>query len=196
MIKKTLLAVSALLIFTSSSQSKEIEIEGEMICTVKSNYVVEINEGKTKTYSGVEGSFSKGDDLIFKFFTDEFGIAYIKLLYKDKVLGSNSIYSKAQYFGEKVELTDNGFRYGTVGTRRYINSFSGNYIAFNLYPLSGGREFRIERYYKGDWSGIISGRFFPAKGGLGEKVATLDCRQSSDRVDDFVEYVRGLVENE
>jgi len=193
--KKTLLALSALLIFTSSSQSKEMDIEGEMICKVKSNYVVEINEGKTKTYSGVEGSFSKGDDLIFKFFTDEFGIAYIKLLYKDKVLGSNSIYLKNVYPGDKLELTDNGFRYGARGTRRYIHNFSGDYIGFNLHPLSGGRELRLTRYYKSDWNGVISGRIFP-KDGLGEKVTTLDCRQSSDRVDDFVKHVRGLAEND
>jgi len=190
--RKILLFISALFVLTGYSQGKEIK--GEMICKVKSNYVVEINEGKPKFYSGVEDSFSKGDDLIFKFFTDEFGIAYIKLLYKDKVMGSNSISSKEKYFGDKVELTDNGFRYGAIGTRRYINHFSGDYIDFNLYPLSGGRELRLTRYYKGDWNGVISGRIF-SKNGLGEKVATLDCRQSSDKVDDFVQYVRGLAEN-
>ena len=44
------------------------------------------------------------------------------------------------------------------------------------------------------WNGVISGRIF-SKNGLGEKVATLDCRQSSDKVDDFVQYVIGLAEN-
>ena len=50
---KILLTISALLFFVGSSQSREIE--GEMICKVQSNYVVEINEGKPKFYSGVEG---------------------------------------------------------------------------------------------------------------------------------------------
>ena len=42
--KKILLAVTTFLFLIDSSQSKEIDIEGEMICKVKSNYVVEINE--------------------------------------------------------------------------------------------------------------------------------------------------------
>jgi hypothetical protein len=181
--RKILLAMSALLFLISSAQSREIE--GEMICKVKSNYVVEINEGKPEFYSGVEGSFKKGDDLIFKFYTDNIpGFAQIKLLYKDKTLGSIQISN----YGE-LEPTDDGFKYGS----QYHNvRFYSDHIS-----LKGSfNEFRIQRYYKGDWSGIIGGKYWPAEGGLGEKVATLDCRQSSDRVDDFIQYVKKMAENE
>jgi len=185
--KKVLLAISALFILTTSSQSKEIE--GEMICTVKSNYVVSISEGKPEFYSGIEGSFAKGDSLIFKFFTDSLpGFVQIKLLYKDKVLASRQI-SNSKYSSDKIELKSNGFTYGS---RFRSISFFSDYILLR----NGMREFRIERYYKGDWSGIISNWFSPDNGGIGETIATLDCRQSSDRVDDFVKYVREMVIDE
>jgi hypothetical protein len=191
--KKILLAISVLLFFIGSAQSREIE--GEMICKVKSNYIVEINEGKPEVYSGIEGSFAKGDNLVFKFYTDNIpGFAQVKLLYKNKVLGSSQI-SQTKHSDNEINLIDDGFSYGSTGTGRYIR-FSGNYITFNLYPFSGGREIRITRYYKGDWNGVVSGRFFPNKGGLGEKVATLDCRQSTDKVDDFIQHVRGLAKND
>jgi len=32
--------------------------------------------------------------------------------------------------------------------------------------------------------------------GMTEQIATLDCRQSTDRVDDFIKYVRGIAEDE
>ena len=123
--KKIFLFILALFVLTGYSQGKEIE--GEMICKVKSIYIVEIIEGKPEFYSGIKGSFSKGDSLIFKFFTDKFRLPSIKLLYKDKVLGSSTI-----FFPSKLELTDNGFRYREIGTRRDIKIFSSNYINFNL----------------------------------------------------------------
>ena len=166
--KKILLAVTTFLFLIDSSQSKEIDIEGEMICKVKSNYVVEINEGKPEFYSGVEGSFKKGDNLVFKFYTDNVpGFANIKLYYKDKLLGTRSV-TNSKYSDEKIELTDDGFKFGS--RYRYVNFYSDSIFM----KLTGRGEFRIQRYYKGDWNGIISGWFFSDKGGLGEKVATLD----------------------
>jgi hypothetical protein len=187
--KKILLIISTLL-FAGYSHGKEIK--GEMICKVKSNYVVAINEGKPEIYSGIEGSFAKGDSLIFKFNTDDFltGWVHIKLYYKDKVLGSmNVTNSKYSYDEKKIELTDSGFKYGS----QYRNV---RFYSDHIYLESRSNEFRIQRYYKSDWSGIISGKYFPAEGGLGEKIATLDCRQSSDRVDDFIQYVKKMAENE
>ncbi len=185
--RKISLLLSALLVFSSSSQSGEIE--GEMICKVKSNYVVEISEGKTETYSGIEDSFSEGDSLVFKFFSnDALRGAEIKLLYKDSNLVSNYI-SSSKYSQRKIELKDNGFSYGS--SFRSVSIYS-DYILLR----SGVSEFRIERYYKSDWSGIFSNWFSPSGGGMGEVIATLDCRQSSDKVDEFIQYVRGLVTNE
>jgi len=183
------LIIIGLLFLICPAQSKEIK--GEMICKVKSNYVVAINEGKPEIYSGIEDSFAKGDSLIFKFNTDYLpGSAYIKLYYKDKLLESEYVTnSKYSYDERKIELTDDGFKYGS----QYHNvRFYSDHIS-----LKGNfNEFRIQRYYKGDWSGIIRGKYWPAEGGLGEKVATLDCRQSSDRVDDFIQYVKKMAENE
>jgi len=42
---------------------------------------------------------------------------------------------------------------------------------------------------------LSSGWYFPDGGGMGEKIATLDCRQSSDRVDDFISHVREWTKN-
>lgn len=185
--KKTLLVLSALLIFTSSSQSKEIE--GEMTCKVKSNYVVLINEGKPEFYDGIKGSFAKDDDLILKFYTDNIpGFAQIKLLDKDKTLGSLQI-SQSKYSNSKIKVKDNGFTYDSMFSNI---GFYSDYIIFQFHTHE---QFRIERYYKSDWSGIISGWFFP-EGGMGERIATLDCRQSSDKVDDFIQYIKGMVEND
>jgi hypothetical protein len=33
-------------------------------------------------------------------------------------------------------------------------------------------------------------------GGSYEEIGTLDCRQSTDRVDNFIKYVRGIAEDE
>lgn len=182
---RRLILIISLLLFSMYSQGEwtygEV-VQGKMICKVKSHYIVEINEGKPKVYSKISNSFGIGDNLVFNFGIDKMRVAYIELLYEGKSL--QFISSSGLMEGDITELIgDDGFM---QKISIFDIVFTGDYINFDLGVLEDVEEFRIRRYYKSDWDGIIKGPF----GHMGEQVATLDCRQSSDRVDDFIREVR------
>jgi len=56
--------------------------------------------------------------------------------------------------------------------------------------MLSSKNLRLKRYYKGDWNGVFTSSFIMD---MSEQITTLDCRQSSDRVDDFISSVIKLV---
>jgi len=174
--RKVLLAISALFILTGSSQGKEAE-EGEMVCKVKSNYVVSIDEGIPSVYSGIKNSFSKGDDLVFSFAVSEWGSVELELNYKDNIL----IYNEHNIDSNEFERFNEGFSYSGFPS---IHAFRSNWI--NIEGMLEAPRLYLKRYYKGDWNGIYARTRVLE---MTEQVAALDCRQSSDKVDDFINKV-------
>jgi len=174
---KRFFVVILLFAISASTYSQEAE-EGVMVCKVKSNYVVSIDEGKSKVYSGIKGSFSEGDDLVFSFAVSEYGSVQIQLKYKDDTLVYNSHYVDDNKF--KI-LGDDGFSYSGFPS---IHAFRSNWI--NIEGMIEVPRLFMKRYYKGDWNGIYARTHMLD---MTEQISTLDCRQSSDKVDDFISKV-------
>ena len=176
--EKVLLAIGVLFILSSPSQGKEIQ--GKMRCEVKTNYVVSIDEGVSKVYSGFEDSFEIGDSLSFEFSLDNKEDVWLKLIDAK----GDSINSG--HFSEKSLLWDDG-----VSLK---SSYSSNTSAFRRsfinWDLILGR-LVLKRYYKSDWSGYLMTHYPPS---MSAQIATLDCRQSSDKVDNFISNIRESVE--
>jgi hypothetical protein len=165
---KNILIVILFFAISASTYSKEAE-EGKMVCKVKSNYVVSIDEGIPSVYSGIKNSFSKGDDLVFSFAVSEWGSVELKLKYKNKTLLYNiSDVDRAEF----DIIYDDGFSFSGFPV---IHAFRSNWI--NLKGMVETPELYLKRYYKGDWSGFYT------------RTLLLDCRQSSDKVDDFINKV-------
>ena len=164
-----------------SISSYSQEVKGEMICKVKSNYVVSIEEGTTEVFSGFKDSFNKGDSLVFSFNINK-DVASIELTHKDDIFTS---YYISEAGTKDLELLgDDGFKFKGFPV---IPAFRSNWIYIETYSLGS---LRLKRYYKGDWNGFLTRSFIPSST---EQITTLDCRQSSDRVDDFIGAVRKLV---
>jgi hypothetical protein len=181
--RKVLLAISALFILTSSSQSKEIQ--GEMRCKVKSNYVVQNEEGNPKVFSGYEDSFTKGDTLYFKFKIPSYNKKGTHFELTDgKDEEENSAYFKGKP-NILSSLLGDGFIYKRTKDSGFSIVFKSDFINWDL--MLGNLV--LSRYYKNDWSGILVKYYPPA---MSAQIATLDCRQSSDRVDEFIDYVKKL----
>jgi len=154
-----------------------------MRCEVKSNYVVSNKEGKAKEYSGYADSFEVGDNLYFKFEIPSYDAkgTFFKL---SDVNDSTEAWS---YFNGDGTLTAkaNGFFWKTASSNGHSISFKTDFI--NLDFILGNLV--LTRYYKSDWNGYLVNHN-PLS--VSAQIATLDCRQSSDKVDEFIDYVKRL----
>ena len=90
--------------------------------------------------------------------------------------------------GVTIKLIDNGFTVDDVFVGQPIRNFDSNRI--DIEDFYSANLF-LKRYYKNDWSGRLTRPFYPS---TTSQIATLDCRQSSDKVDDFIREVRKLAE--
>ena len=161
-------------LMTLATQAGADEIIGRMSCKVKSNEVIEIEEGKPTKYSNVENEFKVGDTLtlIYDHYLDVFGLKlYDGLREKD-------VYSLALGFNEfginasaEIRATDYGagIQNNELGARiEFSNeSISSEYFNSNSEYLT----LNLSRYYKDDWQGML---FRKAK--FWTQVVTLDCR--------------------
>ncbi len=160
-------------------------VEGEMVCKVKSKYVVSIDEGIPKVWTGEKedspysddfDEFSKGDVLVFSYLVTPGGFGW-SLEYKEKMLlAYQHLRGKSK---ADVKIGDNGI---SIYRRNLLShvSFRSDWINIR----DSGKSLYLERYYKGDWSGIYS--VDPVRWAMSDEVATLDCRQASDKVDEFI----------
>ena len=165
---------------TFSSYAEE-EVNGQMICKVKSNYIVEIDGGKVKTYSSIENSFKKGDELVFNFHLTA-GLVSLELNFNDEILFDTNIYT-SNTSAKFEEIEGGGFR---VDYAPEIKAFRSNWINIDGFNLTNGfssNNLTLSRYYKSDWNGIYRESI---KLGEAEQLATLDCRQNNDKVDEFI----------
>jgi hypothetical protein len=181
---KNILVVILFCVTSVSSYGQEVK--GKMICKVKSNFIASIDEGVSEVYSRIEDSFSEGDNLIFSFEFKPSKISIDRILvaldYKNESLMYRSL------SGVTIKLIDNGFTVDDVFVGQPIRNFDSNRI--DIEDFYSANLF-LKRYYKNDWSGRLTRTFYPS---TTSQIATLDCRQSSDKVDDFIREVRKLAE--
>lgn len=173
-------------LYEDAAQEEKIDIEGKMNCTIESNTVVTIEDGKAKTYSGYKDKFVVGDALELRYsiyvetYNDGRQRTVIKIVLHDAkrddiaVIGREYIYRLTSGpEGDYQNYVFEGEVYGTI-------VFGPDYIF--LRNLS--KEFAMKRYYKGDWHGIVNS-FSPSE--LLASTYTFDCRHESDKIDEILE---------
>jgi hypothetical protein len=163
-----------LTLVAASLGCKAQSAEGSMDCTVTGNVVVASEEGKFKTYSGMEGGVKVNEKVKLNYRVSSNSI-YIGL--ERNVKEKNIIIN--QYLStDDSETTSENANGGFViesSTYDHSISFQPDYIR-----ISGFRELVLSRYYKNDWHGIYS--FVMTPDPITQTI-TLDCRSNKDNMD-------------
>lgn len=150
-------------------------VVGAMDCTVTGNVVAASEEGKFKTYSGIQGGVEVNEKLTLKYDVTSNGI-YIGLERNNekKEIVINAYYSSANA-NIKVERNKNG---GIIFTDTKFNhgiSLLPEYIRITEF-----KDLYLTRYYKNDWHGIFSNvDLF----NMSAQTLTLNCRHINDNMD-------------
>jgi hypothetical protein len=170
MMKKYLIVLS----IYSSQVYAQIE-SGSMDCTVTGNVVVASEEGKFKTYSGIEGGVDANEKLTLSYdVTSDSIFMGLKRNNSKKDTVINAYYSTKDS-KTKVERNQDG---GLILSEKIYNhgvSFLPDYIRIKDF-----RELFLKRYYKNDWHGIYSNVDY-----LNNRTHTLtfNCRHTLDNMD-------------
>jgi hypothetical protein len=175
--------ISLLCLFSTTWTSVSLASEAtevRMTCKVKTNAVFSIADGISKQYSSVQGGFKEGDTLHFKIaLTSGIAATLEDLPYQSKNTFLFTYISENQVQALKRDETRIGFSWREGGRLLVVSSSFIN-VDDNLNQLT------LKRYYRSDWNGIYRMTFAPE---LFSQVATVDCKQDLDRVDDFLRTV-------
>ena len=154
-------------------------IEGEMLCKITDQIIVEVEEGKPKRFSGYHNQPKVGDklSLIYRTFGEQlkFQLKHPSNVYFDTNINAEKGEARFQVasFYDGSELLKYFF------ARLTIRKDS---LSFQKYNIAGGYSLELERYYKSDWGGIFTAIY------MGEpQVITLDCRHRTDKIDEIIE---------
>lgn len=158
--------------------------DGSMDCTVTGNVVVSSEEGKFKTYSGLQGGVKVNEKLILNYKTTDNSI-YISLK-RDKA--ENNTVINAYLSSNDIDTTaekgkDGGFVLNQTKFNHSV-SFTPDYIRVHEF-----KELVITRYYKNDWHGIFS-NVSPLD--LSSQTLTLNCRHTNDKMDTAFKIFNGF----
>jgi hypothetical protein len=149
--------------------------EGAMDCTVTGNVVVSSEEGKYKTYSGIQGGVKNNEILNLTYSVTSNSI-YIKLK-RDKT-ENNTVIASYLSSADIDTTAEKGKDGGIVLIQNKYNhslSFLPDYIRINEF-----QGLVLSRYYKNDWHGIFTD-VRPLD--LSSHTLTLNCRHSNDKMD-------------
>jgi hypothetical protein len=165
--------------------SEEFRFEGSMNCTVKSNSITEIIDGKPKQYSHYKDQFVVGDELLLEY------ESYRKI-------------DEPKYFNVSFEISDpirknllasfaiiqENRLIGAYKDKIFGSSFDGAYMSFGedsirIAQLTGN--LNMKRYYKSDWEVLITQN--GPLDHLAAQVFTLDCRTRVNKIDEIIEFI-------
>lgn len=155
-------------------------------CTVKHQSVVTNPEGNPKVYSGVEGQHQEGEIVPFEIFTSltirpdqvypetpllaSFGVAFVPEVFTEFPL------QKIETYQEDTLIIN-------------ASDIDGSYLSISEDRITvrgrwGNPQIELNRYYKSDWSGLISQTFYlPVIGeSMFARITSLDCDTDTDRL--------------
>lgn len=155
-------------------------------CKVKHQSVVTNPEGNPKVYSAVEGQHQEGEIVPFEIFTPltitpdqvypntvllvSFGVAIVPEVFAEFPLQKIAIYQEDTLI---INASDTDGSYLSISEDRI--TVRGRW---------GNPQIELNRYYKSDWSGLISQTFYLP--GIGEsmfaRITSLDCDTDTDRL--------------
>ena len=175
-----------------SNQLSANNREGQMDCKVKTNRVIQIEEGIGKEFTGFSDSFSTGDELRLTYTYNTHNLAGYDLTIKlrDNERQANHWLNKSNSFDEREFVAHNeGTGAGIKGVGA-ANWFHQDIIrSEGLHVIDTDGQFRMMdgelylfRYYKNDWNGLIFSH------SLGKKLHayTIDCRHTVDQLDEII----------
>ena len=153
--------------------------EGRLDCKITGSTVESSEDGKYKSYSGIEGGAKAGDSSILEYNVREDSV-YLSM----KLNNEKEDIITNRYF--KISETDSKYnvhRNKDLGI--IINKNQPGYgESLSLLPdyirLKGFSELSLIRYYKNDWHGMFVD-YEPSKAYV--QVLTFNCRHTNDQLD-------------
>ena len=181
---KKLILISALL-FSFNGNTVDLEntgFSGSMRCEIKSMRIEVIEDGKTTVYSGYEDDLEVGDKILIVYEAEN-----LIDLYQERVIQrtftlamvneeTQEYMYNSDYNFTLTSLEKNSGKTVVFTNRLYSASFSPEFIRRE----GSTDEFRMSRYYKGDWNGIFIRHEIERPGVF---YFTFDCRQRIDQLD-------------
>ena len=170
--KLVLVIVFTSLISSAVSAQNVKSVAGGMSCKVESNRLTFADEGKAKIYTGYEDSFSEGDELNFSYevVMDSYWGPVIEIRLDDHA--RNDIHFIQTYYDVSASYSGDAL------------TAEGLLIGENVfYSRSATSHLKLNRYYKGDYSGIWTQ--FNSINNSGQ-VTVLDCRPIRDHISEFL----------
>lgn len=151
--------VSVALMISFTANSKAQELNSSLTCEIKKQVILEMQEGKPKVYSGYEHGLDDGDKINIKLMaSDSFVNVSLKNIEKDAILwltnrnalAKNLMLSSVDaYFGKMITLTPEIIH--------DLDNDTSLTLTKNMMTLRTSKaNFELSRYYKDDWSGVIS----------------------------------------
>ena len=166
-----------------ASHASATEFEGRMECKVKSNKVMEIEEGVAKEYTGFTDGFVVGDTLILTYGKDEkerTDSLFLRIKNNVSIVPDFFIFIHIAQENIRFWTDDetNGAGLSSILDRLYItpDTVSGTW--------SGSQHVKLNRYYKNDWQGMVTKNY-----GSKVHVFTLNCRHKKDELEQMIQYV-------
>ena len=181
------LFILSLLLFSFNGWAENSNyVRGEMICTIKDQVVLTMRDGKSERYGAIEGGLRIGDKATFAYEITNSDIAVIVFHdseNKDSKKDNIFIGLYERHTVLTLENDDVAILGHSRSNQLYVseNKLDAQYENSHL---------SLERYFKDDWNGIATFRANNLS-----RTMTLDCRQKSNRYDDFLQKLRELATN-
>ena len=170
-----------LLCFVGFSALAEDSIKGLFSCVVLGTSVTSVEEGKEKRSSRYQGGVRKGETISISYELQPKN--YGKHNMQFYVDGLNTQFVRGS--GGAVKVRDD------YKKKHYPNFIFSENLLFNfsyddMYIDFIRGDIHLKRYYKRDWQGLIVANY----GGFSAFVASLDCRNKVDKIDDIVDKLQ------
>ena len=191
---KKLILISALLF---SFNGWAVDIDGSMRCTIKDQIIIEIEDGVTTRYSGVEAKSKKGDSVLFTYEYDEQkselqisldsnpGDGFFISTYDTNTTATNEMTRKTMEKATGMNFPRRYFVYSPLKKTTDVFSMNEDSIRAN----SSIWNLDLERYFKNDWNGMFTEVLTNST-----HIVAFDCRQKNNRLDELLEVLDDLAE--
>ena len=166
--------------------SAEFRFEGSMNCTVKSNSITEIIDGKPKQYSHYNDQFVVGDELLLEYESyrkiDE--PKYFNVFFKiSDPIRKNLLVLFAIIQEHRLIGADKDKIFGSS----FVDGAYMNFGEDSIRITQPTGNLNMKRYYKSDWEVLITQN--GPLDHLAAQVFTLDCRTRVNKIDEIIEFI-------
>ena len=194
--KKLILIVSLLFSLNGWAEIASSDIiQGTMKCKVKSQSIIEIEEGIPKQYPYYVDKIKTGEELILEY--ELFDTFMFRIILKDQVRDDLKFYRSYEpktltrrVNNSEYVILDDSTDDSTEGRIIISNdSIDADYADYSEALTMFNSRLALKRYYKGDWNGIFTHSI-----NASVKTMTLDCKPGIDQYDELMEALEDYAE--